>query len=196
MIQYIADDIPSHAVGDVPSSPVTLTLDTEHAWTGITSSAGAAVIAGAEVTLTLPALDTAGILTIRLTVTDANDKSESVEPIRIAVENPADGWLTLEQAREKLIDSPGEDDRLYSLLAAARRDCVQFAPEADPATASPDDAEAYRHAQLLQAKAIYRASRAAGNDRLGDGEHGVTVFPLDWQVMQRLRPQSAVPGMW
>lgn len=188
----------SYARGDVPSTPITITLDTEHEWTAVETSMGSAEIAAGEVTLTLPELADAGLITVRLTVTDGSGKRESVDELRIAVEDPADGWNTIAAMRAKWADAPDDDAYVYELMLAARRDCLRFNPAADPAAVDldPDDATAYRLAQQLQVMGRWAASRATNTNRLGDDETGVTVFPMDWHVKSLLRPHTAVKGMF
>lgn len=187
-----AEPLPSFAIGDVPSTPLTIAVDTGDEWVTVISPAAAAVIspaAGTTIEITLPVLTTAGVLTIPLTLSNA-EATEAVEPVRIVVEDPSTQWHTLGSARTEWADAPEHDIVLFELLNSARTACQAFAPAVE--TIPPD----YRKAQLLQARGVWAASSATGGDRIGDDEHGVTVFPLDWNVKQLLRPKSALGGMF
>lgn len=198
MIAIDYELLQSYARGDVPSAPVTIELDTEHAWTAVEASLGTATIDGTTVTLTLPALEDAGLVTVRLVVSDGAGKRETVDEVVIAVEDPDDGWNSIARIRSKWADAPDDDAYLYELMLSARRDCKRNQPAADPATATdPEDANAYRLAEQLQTIARWTASRATNTDRLGDDVTGVTVFPMDWHVKQLLRPKTpATRGMF
>lgn len=190
MIELQTDELlPSYAVGDVPSEPLTFTLEDPGTWDTIESTYGDATIDAGTVELTLPDLDQPGILSISMTLIDGAART-ACEPVRIVVEDPEDGWLTLDQTRLEWVDAPGEDVTLYSLLHSARVACEEFAPVVDVVP------EHYRRAQLLQAIGVWNSSRATSADRLGAGEFSVTVFPLDWNVKQLLRPKAGLPGMW
>jgi hypothetical protein len=191
MLQLVADEaLPSFAVGDVPSEPLTFQLDTTTTWTSVEASAGTAAVSGTDVTLTLPPLDTPGILTIVLTLTGEASARATVEPIHVVVEDPMSQWLSLSAARDKWADAPDADVELFELLDGARVACEDFAPAVDVIP------NAYRTAQRLQAKAIWGASRATTDNRVGEGQYAVTVYPLDWNVKQLLRPKTGVPVMF
>lgn len=181
---------PSFAVGDVPTQPLALTLDTEDTWTGVEVSAGTATLTGTSIELTLPPLSVPGVLTITLVVTGADGSRATIEPVRIVVEDPEAQWLSLSGARADWPDAPESDLALYRTLVSARIACEDFAPEADPI---PDS---YLVAQLTQAKAVWGSLRATNDSRIGEGEFAVTVYPLDWSVKQLLRPKSGVPVMF
>jgi len=99
----------------------------------------------------------------------------------------------------------GDDERLPDLwpgavdltetalglvLAAAREQCEAYAPTVD----NPEDVPArYILAQALQAKALSTAGFAGGNDQVGGYGEGVTVYPMDWQVKNLLRPRQGRP---
>lgn len=187
----IDEQTPSYAVGDVPSEPLAFTLDDDVPgdWTGVESSVGDATLEGDTIELTLPALDVPGILSVVLTLTGDGGERATIAPIRIVVEDPEDGWLTLDQARYEWVDAPAEDPVLYSLLRSARDACETFAPAVEVVP------EHYRRAQLLQAIGVWNSSRST-TDRQGAGDFAVTVYPLDWNVKQLLRPKAGVRGMW
>lgn len=82
------------------------------------------------------------------------------------------------------------DTALEMVLAAAREQCEAFAP----ATTAPDDPPVrYVLAQALQAKALARAGFVGADDQVGGYGEGVTVYPMDWQVKNLLRPRQGRP---
>lgn len=110
---------------------------------------------------------------------------------------PVVGWLDTDEVREQWADAPLEDDELVNVLGAAWEQCAAYAPEAVGITVLPLDLalvpEAYKRAQLMQARSLYRAMLTGGNDTMGTGEFGVTVFPMDWTVKALLRPKRGFP---
>lgn len=100
------------------------------------------------------------------------------------------GWLTASDLR-----APGQewwaplevddDTALDALLASARVQCEEYAPELGPDDRVPDH---YLLAQAMQARAIWRSQKAGANDQIG-GDLAVTVFPMDWTVRTLLRPR-------
>ncbi|MDL9978846.1 hypothetical protein [Microbacterium candidum] len=82
-------------------------------------------------------------------------------------------------------------DALVLILASARNECVAFAPTLAAGEAMP---EGWPVAQVMQARNKYNAALAAGSpDGTFDGSsYGLTAHPLDWQVMQLLRPRRAM----
>ena len=101
------------------------------------------------------------------------------------------GWVTLTQARELWPDADVlGDDVLTTYLASAHESCVAFAPAlADGATVP----EAWQVAQVMQARAVYRSLKAGARDQVGPDGFAVTVYPLDWNVRQQLRPKQGRP---
>lgn len=105
------------------------------------------------------------------------------------------GWVTLDQARQAWADAPLDDEVLSALLTAAYEECVAYAPPLalDPVTGEPVVPETYRQAQMMQARATYRAYIAGAADEIGGEGFTVTVFPLDRTVRQKLRPRQGRP---
>ena len=87
------------------------------------------------------------------------------------------------------------ESELAEMLAVAREECEAFAyPEdiADPANIPARVALAHR----LHAQAIWNSQKTTGrDDDLTLSGQTVTVYPMDWQVKQHLRPRGAVPGI-
>lgn len=93
-----------------------------------------------------------------------------------------------------------DPDTMDLYLAAAKAECLAFAPEppalivqdgfvVPAANAVPDE---WVIAQVLHARNKYNAG-AVGPTGATDGSgYGLTAFPLDWQVKQLLRPQRGM----
>lgn len=101
------------------------------------------------------------------------------------------GWVTLTQASELWPDADVlSDDVLAVWLLSAYEECHAFAPALADGAPVP---ESWRVAQVMQARAAYRALKAGGGDQVGPDGFAVTVYPLDWQVRQKLRPKTGRP---
>lgn len=102
------------------------------------------------------------------------------------------GWVTLIQARRLWPDAQHlTDEDLIWYLNAAYEAAVEFAPVLADGETAPD---AWGIAQVMQARAIFRSVSAGSRDEfLGADGAAVTVFPLDWNVRQLLRPKRGVP---
>lgn len=114
-------------------------------------------------------------------------------------------WNTPTQARALWADAANlDDDTLQLLLNSAHRDCFRYLdpldgldpldPEIDP-PADADVVASCRLAEVYQARARYQAVKAAGNSQVGQDGMTITVFPLDWQVQQLLRPKDGRPSI-
>lgn len=104
-------------------------------------------------------------------------------------------WFTEDDLEDVRHYWPGVDevfpDGLGVLLASARIQCEAYAPALAEGAGVPDN---YRHAQTLQARALWRAGEARTADNMGGAEGmTVTVFPMDWTVKRLLRPQRGRP---
>lgn len=99
-------------------------------------------------------------------------------------------WITLEEAREAWADAPLDDADLSRFLEAAEAQCVAYMPATDELW----EPEA-RHIQalLLQARALWRSAKAGSGDTIGPDGFTVTVFPMDWNVKNLLRPKRGKP---
>ena len=69
--------------------------------------------------------------------------------------------------------------------------CRDFAPALAEGAAAPEN---YVAAQVLQTRALLRAGLAGDGDRAGGYGETVTVFPMDWQVKNLLRPKRGKPS--
>ncbi|MFC4632117.1 hypothetical protein ACFO6V_28000 [Promicromonospora alba] len=77
---------------------------------------------------------------------------------------------------------------LTAYLEAAHTQCVAYAP------ALVDDADipqSYLLAEIMQARALANSMTAGTADQFGDG-FAVTVYPMDWNVKNLLRPKTQI----
>lgn len=82
------------------------------------------------------------------------------------------------------------DTALELVLAAAREQCEAYGP----ALPNPEEIPArWVLAQALQAKALSTAGFVSGDDQMGGYGESVTVYPMDWQVKNLLRPKQGKP---
>lgn len=81
-------------------------------------------------------------------------------------------------------------ETVTALLASSREQCEAYAPALADDVRIPNS---WIHAQVLQARALYRAGMAGSNDQIGLDGQSVTVFPMDWTVKSLLRPKR---GPW
>ena len=172
---------------DVTLAAVTSVSASLMAPDGTTVPGLTAALAGEQITVTLPAnvFTMGGYYNLNLTMT-APTFTEYVEPVQLVVQ-AMDGWLTLEQARVLWPQAPDEDAVLFMLLESAKAACIAFAPVLPVGTIVP---VSYRQAQFQQARASWLAMSATMDSSVGDNEFAVTVFPLDWNVKQLLRPKG------
>lgn len=118
-------------------------------------------------------------------------------------------WHTAESARDQWADAPTDDGdnpnaSLEELLNAAQSAVLAYAPELD-GTYIIDDGyieqvmagipDAYRIAQLMQARNIWNAKKASPAGEFDNGSYGLSSFPLDWAIRQLLRPKRGRPVM-
>lgn len=103
------------------------------------------------------------------------------------------GWLTdvdSVEIEQFWPDAPLEDaGTLVGMLASAQVQCEAFAPDLGDVEIPAN----YKHAQVLQARALYRAGMAGVDNRIGMDGQAVTVFPMDWTVKALLRPKRGKP---
>lgn len=111
------------------------------------------------------------------------DTGNDVEAVRLF-------WPTVDEV---------DPDELAALLVSARVQCEAFAPSlstTDPITGVVTVADVpvnYRHAQAVQARALYRSGQVGSGDQMGGDGMTVTVFPMDWTVKALLRPRRGAP---
>ena len=101
-------------------------------------------------------------------------------------------WNTLLQARALWADAGSmADDTLQLLLDSANEDCFAFLDPIDGINPTGEAiTSSMRLAEIYQARARYNAVKSAGDgNNVGPDGMTVTVFPLDWQVQQLLRPR-------
>ena len=162
---------------------------------GLTDAGGSAIAgttgvldaAASTVTVTFPPdpFTMKGIYTLDLAL-ELPVGTEVVDPVQLVVQ-AQDGWLTLQQARDMWPQAPDDDVTLTMLLDSAQIACEAFAPKLLDGTKVPVN---YRQAQFQQARALWLAMSANQDSRIGGDEFAITVFPLDWNVKQLLRPRG------
>lgn len=149
---------------------------------------------GPHVAITLPTLDQAGLVAVRVILSrtvPAGRASESFELEPVPVQ-PVDAWHTIQSAKAQWDGAKHLDDvRLYVLLRTAADECATYAPKATAVRPV-----AAREAQLLHARNRNAAARIdpASGDAGVDG-YSVGPFPLDWTVKQLLRPKRRFGGI-
>lgn len=105
-------------------------------------------------------------------------------------------WADPAYVRPLWADAPKLDSTLLAVLNAAHGQLVEYAPALaldttvePPVEIVPDH---YRYAELLQARALWAATRRDG-DVLGfDGGEAIRVRPLDSTVKALLRPGAGI----
>lgn len=116
-------------------------------------------------------------------------RTETVTAPAVVVET-ADGWHSLDSARDEWRDAPLDDPALFAVLESAKDQCLAFAP------ATVGVPVRYRQAQLLQARALWNSGHVNSDGALGGGDLTVTVFPMDWTVKNLLRPKRAIGAIF
>lgn len=106
-------------------------------------------------------------------------------------------WNTLDEARKLWADAGAmADETLQLLLDSAHLDCFTYLDPVDEVDPVGEDITAsMRLAEIYQARARYNAVNSAGDNQVGPDGMTVTVFPLDWQVQQLLRPKRGRPSI-
>lgn len=109
----------------------------------------------------------------------------------------ADSWLTESDVVNNnpiLVNLwPGcldhEPDALTLYLDAARVQCQAYLSNGTDEWEDPAEIPAnWILAQVQQARALSMSALAQGRDALGGYGETVTIFPMDWQVKNLLRP--------
>lgn len=111
------------------------------------------------------------------------------------------GWVSTTdlEASGEWADAPEDPTMLASYLTAAYEQCRAYLPHRRDADGVLRPVEPYETsepsyarcalAQLMQARALYRAALAGSGDQIGPDGLTVTVFPMDWTVKNLLRPK-------
>lgn len=108
-------------------------------------------------------------------------------------------WLTPDDSElDNLLEAAWTDApegvALRVFLAAAKTQCIAYAPTLAEGAPVPDD---WRLAQVMQARNIYNAGAAPTGEGMADGSgYGISAYPLDWFVKQLLRPQAGKLAIW
>lgn len=114
-------------------------------------------------------------------------------------------WNTPDEAKALWADAANlTNETLQLLLDSAYRDCFRFLDPLDgldplrEGAVPPPSADltaSLRLAEIYQARARYNAVKTAGDNQVGQEGMTVTVFPMDWQVKQLLRPTPGRPSV-
>lgn len=103
-------------------------------------------------------------------------------------------WITDPEDDRLAVLWPGavdiEPEGLEFVLQVAGLQCAEFAPELPVGAEIPENWVA---AQVLQARALVRAGAVGSGDQGGGYGEAVTLFPMDWQVKNLLRPKRGRP---
>lgn len=95
-------------------------------------------------------------------------------------------WVTNDEVRKVWKSAPADDDVLGLYLQAVEPGVIAYAPALPEGSAVP---EHYKLALVMQARSVYNAGQArAGGSDFGSEDFSISIFPLDWQVKQLLRP--------
>ena len=107
---------------------------------------------------------------------------------------PQGVWISGSDDPRLVVLWPGaedyEDGDLDFPFEVARIQCTRFAPALAEGSAVPDN---YVAAQVMQARALARAGIVGSGDQAGGYGDVVTVFPMDWNVKNLLRPKRGKP---
>lgn len=193
--------------GDQPAEALEVTplLDLEQYTAGTAtvhrpdgSEAGAAAVVldldRLDLDLSAITFDVPGVWQVRIRVT-GDGGARRIAPLQLVVQEEDTGWHNLDSARRSgWVDAADMSDiELWTLLETARGDVLEFAPvlaEGEPVPLR------YRAAQLMQARNRHNAGLAnPSSGEIGGEGFTLTVFPLDWQVKQLLRPSRGIPAV-
>jgi len=104
---------------------------------------------------------------------------------------PADDWLTTEEAQELWPQAEAMEGAILALLvAAAREQCIEYAPALAEGAPVP---AAWRLAHLMQVQGLWQSAKSGPGDTIGPDGFTTTVYPMDRTVKRLLRPQRGVP---
>lgn len=136
-------------------------------------------------------LDDAGLYAVVVTASTASLERRRLPRLLFPVEDDSSGWHTTDSAREEWpTEGTYTDVQLYRLLAAAKTQCVDYAPtlaEGEPVPMNWADA------QLMQARNIANAAKTDPGSS-ADGElFVIRPYSMDKFVKNLLRPPKAVP---
>lgn len=102
---------------------------------------------------------------------------------------PVIGWVDTDTLSGLWPDSDNlATADLEDVLATAHEQCLEYLP---PEARNPETVpKRYRLAQVMQAKALARATVVGSDDNLAGDGITVTLFPMDWTVKNLLRPKT------
>lgn len=107
---------------------------------------------------------------------------------------PTGVWITDPDDPRLVVLWAGAEDYEFDDLAfplnVARIQCERFAPALAEGAPVPDN---YVAGQILQTRALVREGVVGSGDQTGGLEATVTLFPMDWNVKNLLRPRKGRP---
>ncbi|WIB68799.1 hypothetical protein DEI93_07155 [Curtobacterium sp. MCBD17_035] len=176
-------------IGDSPTTPVELALSGDEAFdlytsadVTLTNATGTTVASWTDlpideeaitilVSIPVGSFQTAGIyhLTPRL----IGHGTVTLPGVPVIVE-ANDGWHTVESARGEWAGAP-DDAALFTLLNIAKGQVLAYAPRL---TSNVPDA--YRKAQVMQARNLYNASSTDPNGSWNGGDMVIRTAPTRW----------------
>lgn len=206
MTAYWVADVPGETLDlpfpdDIHFEPATVTaILTDPHGEVVTDGAPSVAIVGADegrsLVVTWAAMtpfETPGQYSLQLTFTGAAvggvTPVQRTDPEMIVVQQN-DGWHTLESARRMWADAPFSDEELFELLDSAKTAVVDFAPVYEFLPPR------YVRAQLMQARAVWNATKAGSENEIGPDGFSTTVYPLDKNIRQLLRPRRGISEIW
>jgi hypothetical protein len=203
MARYqIADQLGSFRVGDTPGTITVELVDEEGTPVSLDGVTGAtATLDGTTVTatveadtieVTLPTLTASGVQYLNLTVT-VTGGSAQVDPAPLVVE-ASDGWHSLASARAEWRDAPDLDVQLYTVLAVAQAQCIEYGPALVDDAGDPTPVPfTWRQAQIMQARNLWNTAKTDPTTG-GFGGEGFVIrpYPMDQAIRYILRPRRAL----
>ncbi|MFZ4843018.1 hypothetical protein [Mycetocola saprophilus] len=139
---------------------------------------------GTALVLTWPgvALDRAGVWAVRVRL-DGIRMPDASFPVQEET-----GWLSLSEARTMgWPDAPLNDATLYQLLEASKSQCIEYAPPLKTDALIPD---AWRQAQIMQARSTWASAQADQSDQLGPDGLVIRIHSMSTDVQKLLRPPT------
>jgi hypothetical protein len=205
MARYqIAEQLGSYRVGDTPGDvsfgiesdgePVTLDAVTDVAAEFAGATVAATFDTTAEtVTVTLPALASAGVQYLELTFTVGLGLTVQVDPAALVTEE-SDGWHSLGTARGEWRDAPALDVQLYTVLEVAKAQCLEYGPDLVDGTGLALPVPfTWRQAQIMQARNVWNAAKTdPASGGIGGDDFIIRPYPMDQTIRYILRPKRAI----
>ena len=194
---YYVGDTPAEQIVIEPPETTDLTAFTGveatlYAPDGTTEILPATIDAAAGVILVDPPAVYAlpGVYRLRVALTGVGVR-QSFPDLRVIVQDPDDGWHTLDSIRAEWPDAEFiADPLLWKVLEVSKLECLAYAPALVVDAPIPLN---YLDAQGVQARNRWNARKVAPDGTTGEGDFVIRPFPLDWHVKAILRPKQGLP---